>query len=362
MRTIHKKLEPGAPVWPLFRSAPPPTLRTGGFTAMNVTEALERFLSEIEASRSRNTAKAYRQATKRFAELLSREGIPPTSTPISRLSLEWLVSFIQSLRPYAVATERLYITALSGFYEHAAAEGWSEVSLPALKELRRRRSRREATRLPPFPREEIDRVLAAVDQAANAALPMDGNEQEYLRLLRDRALLFVLADTGLRVSEACTLTRGHLDWNEARANVLGKGEREAVVRFSARSLRRLRAYLEARAEFDGGQGRPLASLALFARHDRAAGRKTLPLSPRSAQKIVMDWVVAVLGHGARGTITPHTFRHYFVTVVLRASGGNIRLAQELARHRSIATTERYTHLSDDELDRGYHHIFNEDKT
>jgi site-specific recombinase XerD len=86
----------------------------------------------------------------------------------------------------------------------------------------------------------------------------------------------------------------------------------------------------------------------------------LPISARSAEKIVERWVVHTLGSGARGTITPHTFRHYFVTVVLRASGGNIRLAQELARHRSIATTERYTHLSDDELDRGYHDIFNVD--
>ena len=60
---------------------------------------------------------------------------------------------------------------------------------------------------------------------------------------------------------------------------------------------------------------------------------------------------------AVGTITPHSFRHYFVTTVLRASG-NMKLAQELARHSSIAITQRYAHLSDDELDRGYDDIFN----
>jgi site-specific recombinase XerD len=51
-----------------------------------------------------------------------------------------------------------------------------------------------------------------------------------------------------------------------------------------------------------------------------------------------------------------------VTTVLRGSGGNLKLAQELARHRSIAVTQRYAHLSDDELDRGYHEIFESDES
>jgi len=322
---------------------------------LTVRQALDRFLSEVAAGRSRNTHKAYRQAADRFADVLAERGVPPTLTPISDLDTEWMAWFIQSLRPFAVATERLYVTALSGFYEHVAAEGWAEVNLPALKRLRRR-GRREATRLPPFPHREIEQVLETV--AREATTPSAG-EQETLRMLRDRALLFTLADTGLRVAEACSLTRGHIDWNEARAVVLGKGNREAVVRFSRRALRYLRAYLDARKELDGAQGRPLDSLPLFARHDRGAGGRVLSLSPRSAEKSVARWVAAALGPRARGTITPHTLRHYFVTVALRGSGGDIRLAQELARHRSIATTERYTHLSDDELDRGYHHIFDE---
>ncbi|HHS96421.1 MAG TPA: hypothetical protein ENK08_00750 [Chloroflexi bacterium] len=320
-----------------------------------VQEAVEAYLEEIARSRSPLTHRTYSQAMARFVDTLSKHGLSPTRIPIDLISPEWMAWFIEALQGYAVATERLYLTALSGFFEYVAAQGWAPVNLPAVRQLRRRRSRREATRLPPFPREEIERVLQAVHQAASA---VDGDEQEILRTLRDRALLYTLADTGLRVSEACGLTRGHLDWREARAIVLGKGGQEAVVRFSERSLRYLRAYLAARAELDGAQGRPLSSLPLFARHDKGAGKRILPLSPRSAEKIVERWVVAALGPGARGTITPHTFRHYFVTVVLRASGGNIRLAQELARHRSITTTQRYTHLSDEELDREYHQIFN----
>ena len=71
---------------------------------------------------------------------------------------------------------------------------------------------------------------------------------------------------------------------------------------------------------------------------------------------MQERVVEALGASAEGTITPHSFRHYFVTVVLRASG-NLKLAQELARHQSITVTQRYAHLSDDELDKGYYNIF-----
>jgi site-specific recombinase XerD len=70
-------------------------------------------------------------------------------------------------------------------------------------------------------------------------------------------------------------------------------------------------------------------------------------------------VQEVLGEAAAGLITPHTFRHYFVTAVLRGTG-NLRLAQELARHRSIASTQVYTHLASDELDQGYYEVFEQE--
>lgn len=326
-------------------------------TQLTVQQALDHYLDAVAQSRSVLTHRSYAQAARCFADTLREHGVPPATTPVSDITPEWMAWFIETLHQhYAVATEKLYLTAINGFYEHVAAEDWAAVSLPALKQLRQRRSRREAARLPPFPRDEIERILKTAAQAA----PSDpADPQAVLRNLRDRALLFTLADTGLRIAEACSLLRGNVDWAEARATVLGKGGQEAVVRFSARSLRYLQAYLEARAGLDGAQGRPLRGLPLFARHDRGAGKKILPLSPRAAEKIVEQWVVRVLGRQARGEVTPHTFRHYFVTVVLRGTGGNIRLAQELARHRSIVTTQRYTHLSDEELDQGYHEIFNE---
>jgi len=152
------------------------------------------------------------------------------------------------------------------------------------------------------------------------------------------------------------LRRGDIDWNEGRAVVIGKGNKQAVVRFSSRSLRALKAYLAARAGLDGSAGKALASLPLFARHDRGAGSRVKPITRATGALIVRRCVVQALGANSVQRITPHSLRHYFVTTVLRGSG-NLKLAQELARHANIQVTQRYAHLSDDELDRGYHEIF-----
>jgi integrase/recombinase XerC len=186
------------------------------------------------------------------------------------------------------------------------------------------------------------------------------SERERFILLRDRAFLITLADTGLRVHEACGLRRGDVDWQEGRAVIIGKGDQEAVVRFSRRTLGTLKDYINARAGLDGASGRPLTSLPLFARHDDRAGDKVLPISTTTGRNIVKQRVREALGDQAIGSITPHSFRHYFVTTVLRGSGGNLKLAQELARHKDTSTTQLYAHLSNDELDRGYFEIFDEE--
>src|SRR3990172_3477092 len=118
----------------------------------------------------------------------------------------------------------------------------------------------------------------------------------------------------------------------------------------------LKDYLAMRAPLDGRSGKPLGTLPLFARHDKGAGKKIKPVTPSTGRNIVAERVREILGKESVGKITPHSFRHYFVTTVLRASG-NLKLAQELARHSNIQVTQRYAHLSNDELDRGYHDIF-----
>jgi integrase len=286
--------------------------------------------------------------------MLDDVGFDPAETMVSAVKEDWIADFAAALKSYAPASERLYLTATAGWYEFLAAEGLAEINLSRVRMLIRRRGRRPGQRLPQFPRRQIENTIEYANNLIRS--PVD-DERARLRNLRDRGFLLTLADTGLRVHEACSLRRADIDWNEGRAILIGKGDRESIVRFSSRSLAALKDYLRLRAELDGGSGRPLSSLPLFARHDRGAGEKVLPITTTTGRAIVHKRVREALGSEAAGTITPHSFRHYFVTTVLRGSGGNLKLAQELARHRNIAVTQRYAHLSDDELDRGYHDIF-----
>jgi integrase len=329
-------------------------------TAMDhptIAETIEKYLANIKTARSEHTARTYANALSVFSRVLIERWKDPQKTPISQLNedgIAWLAAY---LKTFSSATEQLYLTATAGFYEFVAAERLAEINLPRLRLLIRQRSRRPGVRLPQFPSDDIERIISFMSDPTNFLPAESANpDNGRLRAMRDAAFLLTLADTGLRVHEACALRRGDIDWNEGRALVIGKGNLQALVRFSSRSMKSLKEYLSARSSLDGGSGRPLASLPLFARHDKGAGKKIKPITTTTGRNIVAERVEQVLGKESVGRITPHSFRHYFVTTVLRGSG-NLKLAQELARHKNIQVTQRYAHLSDDELDKGYYEIF-----
>ena len=318
-----------------------------------ITQAVEIYLESVRLSRSHNTGRTYTNAMNVLMAVLKENGLDPQVSPVFQLTENAVSWMAIALKDFSPSSEQLYLAATTGFFKFLAAERLSDINLPRLDLLRLQRSRRPGQRLPQFPREDIERVL---DFVINSTNQLSDNSTVRLRAMRNRAFVLTLADTGLRVHEACNLRRGDIDWNEGRAVIIGKGDKQAIVRFSTRSLSSLRDYLSTRAALDGVAGRPLPSLPLFARHDKGAGKKVKPITTTTGRNIVSELVHQALGVDAEGRITPHSFRHYFVTTVLRASG-NLKLAQELARHASIQVTQRYAHLSDDELDKGYHDIF-----
>ena len=166
--------------------------------------------------------------------------------------------------------------------------------------------------------------------------------------------MLTLVDTGLRISEACSLKRGDLDWLEQRAVIIGKGDKQAIVRFSNRSIEALKDYLYERAGIDPNSRVPLTSQPLFARHDIRASRKIKPISAGGMWKAIKSRMTEA---GVdRRLVRIHDFRHYFVTMTYLAKG-NLKLSQELARHESISTTNRYAHFGG-EADIAYDEIFN----
>ncbi len=309
-------------------------------TGPTITQAVNKYLESVKLARSPNTSRTYANAMNTLLSVLKENDLDPEVSPVSELTEDVMIWMANALKDFSPATEQLYLAATTGFFKFLAAERLSEINLPRLDLLRVQRARRSGQRLPQFPRDDIERIL---DFVTNFTNKLSDNPNIRLRAMRDRAFLLTLADTGLRVHEACNLRRGDIDWNEGRAIIIGKGDKQAVVRFSTRSLTALKDYLSLRAALDGASGRPLPSLPLFARHDKGAGKKIKPITTTTGRNIVSEHVRLALGDEAEGRITPHSFRHYFVTTVLRASG-NLKLAQELARHASIQVTQRYAHL------------------
>jgi integrase len=318
-----------------------------------ISQVISGYLDSVYLARSESTYKTYKNAMHKFQEVLTARGVDPDKTPITALTEDTIAWLAAELKSYSPATEQCYLTAGTGLFEYLAGEEIIDINLPRVRLLIKQRARRPGIRLPQFPRDQIEAVLDYASQLSQVAVK---DERERLIQYRDRAFLLTLADTGLRVHEACGLRRGDIDWHEGRAIVIGKGNREAVVRFSGRSLRALKDYLSLRGQSDGAGGKALGSLAVFARHDKGVGSRIEAISTTTGRQIVKDRVMEAVGEEAVGTITPHSFRHYFVTTVLQASG-NLKLAQELARHKNIAVTQRYSHLSDDEMDKEYLDIF-----
>ncbi len=323
--------------------------------AVSIKKSIDLFIQNIGLSRSENTEKTYKNAMNAFSQMLTESGIDPEES-VDLLSEKIFSNYAKYLKAYSPSTESLYINVAKNYFEFLAAEEIKNFNLFQTKLLIKNRTRKPGIRLPQFPQHDIAEVLDyAMDRLPG--LPCE-TEQDKLINLRDSAFLITLADTGLRIHEACNLRRGTIDWFSNKAIIIGKGNKEAVIRFSDRSIEKLKLYLNERSILDGSTGLPLASLPVFARHDKGAGSKVLPITTKTGRLIVNTRVGECLGKEAVGTITPHSFRHYFVTNVLKKTG-NMKIAQEFARHSSVTVTQRYTHFSDEDLDRKYDGIFNQ---
>jgi integrase/recombinase XerC len=291
------------------------------------------FLNAVKYGRSPKTFTTYQQAMKHFVAIVGEH---------AALSSDTYVEFLRGLKDMSPATQATYKTAALGLYTYYAENG-GEVNLLALRAASKRYIKKKGQRLPQFDREAIDQVI-------NYAKSLRGD----LIALRDRAFILTLADTGLRVSEACSLRRGDIDWNEKHALVIGKGDKQGVVRFSNRLLVAIRDYLSARAKQDGDTGRPLTALPLFSRHDKKSSRRVLMVSSNGIWYAIKERIQEA--GISPDTVRIHDFRHYFVTMVYLATG-DLKAAQELARHSDSKTTSLYAHLGG-KIDEIYDDVFN----
>jgi len=176
---------------------------------------------------------------------------------------------------------------------------------------------------------------------------------------RDRAILELLYATGVRVSELVGLDLEDINFGESLIRVLGKGRKERIVPFGQKAREALEAYLGAREELC-----PIAKREHLNMAERAEARhkKNKPagvalflnsrggrLTARSIGNLV-DRYIGQLAQKMKAH--PHTLRHTFATHMLGA-GADLRSIQELLGHESLSTTQKYTHVSMEQLVRVY---------
>jgi integrase/recombinase XerC len=179
-----------------------------------------------------------------------------------------------------------------------------------------------------------DKPLPRALSVDAAAAVVDTPRGTGARALRDRAVLEVFYSTGARLSELAGLNAGDIDWEAGVVRLFGKGRKERIVPIGSKALAALSAYQAA-----GG-----------ARHSGALfiGESGRRLSTRTLARIV-----AAAGRAAGEPETsPHTLRHSFATHLLEG-GADLRAIQEMLGHASLATTQRYTHLTVDHLMKVY---------
>jgi site-specific recombinase XerD len=302
-----------------------------------VAGSIQAFRQDLGIRRSTHTVEAYTTALRHFETFCGEVHQPAAEMPITDVTPDMAISFVRWLQannPVSRTTLDNYLSAISRFYRWLMLEERTSFVAADYARLQERladiRGRRPHRPLPRVPAE--DAVQALLKAAYEVPLPDEPNtprgRRATLRRLRNIALLESLRSTGARVRRVAVVT--------------GKGRKERLIYFDDRAWGGVIHYLRVRQ--DGASGRSLSALPVFARHDRGAGNRILPISTNTVRAVINGFCQAA---GLDETITPHLLRHRFATGVLSATH-DLAATQDLLGHSSPTTTRIYAKLTDED--------------
>lgn len=228
-----------------------------------------------------------------------------------------LRSFLDSRKERGVSDQTVdgFFRVLRTFWRYLQREGLLLVN-PMDRVERPMRARRFAQ---PFTDEQLKLLLAAIDKRKPLGL-------------RDYALVVLLADTGLRLSESLSIKMSDVDWASQSLTVIGKGRKERRVAFGQAAKQALLAWLRIRSAIDGAPE-------LF------INRYGAKLSPFTISQRVKRYTRRA-GIEAR-RLSPHALRHFFALSFLK-NGGDVMNLQKLLGHASLDMVRRYVNMTDDD--------------
>jgi integrase/recombinase XerC len=292
-----------------------------------LARAIDRFAEHLARERhaSPHTVAAYRRDLSELAaharQTLESERVRVED--VDRMLLRgWLGVLSRRIGPSSIARK---LAAVRAFFRWLEREG----------ELRENPTSLLGS---PKPRRKLPAFLS-VDAAAEVMKTPERAAKSQPERVRDTLLLELLYGSGLRVSELSALDLDDVSLEKAEIRVLGKGRKERIVPLGSQAALALEAYLPERASFKHektGEQDPRALL--LGRHGRRLG-------VRRVQTLVHRY--GALGAG-RADLHPHALRHTCATHMLEG-GADLRAIQEMLGHQSLSTTQRYTHVSLDQL-------------
>jgi integrase/recombinase XerC len=291
--------------------------------------AVQSFLDYLEFQRnySPHTIKNYRRDLREFDNYLTRDGQDSSVDPakIDHISIRDFLSHLHQ-RKNAKSSIARKLAAIRSFYRFLYSQG----KVPA-NPARLVRNPRLPDRKPRFlSLDEVETILGLPDGESD-------------RGVRDRAILELLYASGLRVSELTQTNVEDLSLAQRLIKVYGKGKKERLVPFGGKAEKALRGYLDRREALLRRQKSAREPNALF------LNLRGSRLSARSVERNLQQYMKksALLLN-----VHPHLFRHSFATHLLN-NGADLRCIQELLGHKNLSTTQKYTHLSIEELLRVY---------
>ena len=292
---------------------------------VEVRSAFERYL-EAERNLSVHTIRAYLGDLDSFFEHLERLDVTDFATLELAHIRSWLAN--QQVKGGARTTLSRRATSIRLFTKWATKKGY------LVKDV-------GATLATP----KGARTLPDVLTVADASLAMDAmaarvGEEEGPMSKRDAAMLEILYASGARVSELCGLDLEDIDYARSTIRVLGKGNKERTIPIGNPAMRALESWLK-----DGRD-----SLA-GAKSERAVflGARGKRIDQRTVRTMVYHALAALEGVEKMG---PHALRHSAATHLLEG-GADLRTVQEILGHASLATTQIYTHVSTERLQKAF---------
>jgi len=292
---------------------------------MSLSKQADTFLEYLEYQRdySIHTIKSYRRQITHFLAFLKIEGI----TSYQEVTYRMLRGYMTHLHDANLSKRSINhkISVLRSFFKHLLKNGIIEDNPFLLLD-----SQKIAKRNPDFLFvEEMMDLLDSID--TNTALGV-----------RNKAMLELMYASGLRCSEVVNLKVTDIDYQRQVLLIHGKGGKDRYVPYHDYAKEILERYL------DGER----YTLMTYAKEDHSyvfVNHRGNKMTNRGVQNIV-DRVCQK--YDATKKIHPHTFRHSFATHLLNA-GADLRTVQELLGHANLATTQIYTHITDDYLKQVY---------